>query len=366
MNVLAFTNRRPWVVKEPLQTVGPEIAIVSGNELYKNRTIRIYSSIIRQGREKVKQKDPEVIIADSLGLLGIVAVLFSLWYRIPLILRLGGNPWSVRSERIKGILVENPFQLRVITLLGMTILDNIALLYSDGYIVVSESVKEDILQRINTSPDKVKVVHQPPNMKEITKTKSHNKNDKKTILTVTNLQYKSKFEGVCRIIKDIEDILQKNQDTEYIIAGDGPYYDYLTKFIQNEITDPGVKSRIKTPGFVSDIGTLYANSDIVVYISFIDGYPNVPLEAQAAGLPVIANAGHGIIEQIEDGETGILVDPTNQYELRKSIEYLLERPEERHYLGAKARQKIEQENDQAAVGEQLYEAIEEIYSDVSV
>ena len=54
---------------------------------------------------------------------------------------------------------------------------------------------------------------------------------------------------------------------------------------------------------------LYALADVFVYVSDLDGYPNVVLEAQTAGVPVVANDAHGMCDQITDGETGYLVDP---------------------------------------------------------
>ena len=48
--------------------------------------------------------------------------------------------------------------------------------------------------------------------------------------------------------------------------------------------------------------------DCLLYTSFIDGLPNILLEATACGLPIIASGIGGIGDLVKDHETGILID----------------------------------------------------------
>jgi glycosyltransferase involved in cell wall biosynthesis len=65
-------------------------------------------------------------------------------------------------------------------------------------------------------------------------------------------------------------------------------------------------SRVILTGAVQDTAAYYATADVVVLPSHREGLPNVILEAQAAGKPVVAAAATGIVDVVADGETGLL------------------------------------------------------------
>ncbi|MBD2102621.1 glycosyltransferase family 4 protein [Leptolyngbya sp. FACHB-261] len=66
------------------------------------------------------------------------------------------------------------------------------------------------------------------------------------------------------------------------------------------------------------------NADIFIHPSiFDDPFPNAVLEAMAAGLPVIATRTGGIVESVEDGKTGLLVERSNAEMLAVAILRLL-------------------------------------------
>ena len=54
------------------------------------------------------------------------------------------------------------------------------------------------------------------------------------------------------------------------------------------------------------VAAYYQAADVYIHAARADNFPNVILEAQACGLPVIATAVGGIPEQIIEGETGFL------------------------------------------------------------
>ena len=363
VKVLAVTVRRPWVFAEPLETVGSDVAVVKGDSINGKRGR--YVHIFRELRQKFKTFGPDVLLVDGTDLLGLVMVLFSVWYSTPLIVRLGGNPRATRDERIQGLRMANESRLKMFLVYCRLLVDQFVLSFAHGCITVSESLRNEIQQQMDLPSERTAVVHYPPKS-GITIEPNRDTGEflptaEITILTVTNLTYPSKFEGVCRILEDIEEILLDHNDVEYVIAGGGSYHDQLESFIDAQIADSGVRDRIHTPGFVDDIDELYMRADIMAYVSFIDAYPNVILEAQIAQLPVVANADHGIIEQIDDGESGILIDPSHKTELKEAIEHLIEHPDERTRLGTNGARRVAEENDIERIGEQIFESVSSIY-----
>jgi glycosyltransferase involved in cell wall biosynthesis len=89
-------------------------------------------------------------------------------------------------------------------------------------------------------------------------------------------------------------------------------------------------------GFVppAELGPYYARAAVVCVPSRREGYGMVAREAMAYGRPVVATRVGGLADAIEDGVTGMLVEPAG---LRAAIERLLADPEERARLGAAAR-----------------------------
>lgn len=366
MKILAFTVRRPWVFADPLETIGTNAVTISAESI--NKKTKRYVHILREGRHKLKTFDPDILLVDGPDLLGLLVMLFSIWYHIPLIVRLGGNPQLGRREEILRLRVENKSMLKILLVHFRTVVDRIVLSFADGFITVSKSLKEDIHQQTDLPDERIAVVHYPPKPEVTADSNSDTSetlSDHGTLtLTVTNLSYHGKFEGICRILEDIEGILLDHDDAAYVIAGGGSYHDRLEDFIDEQIEDSSVRNRIYTPGFVSDINELYIRADIMAYVSFIDAYPNVILEAQTAQLPVVANADHGIVEQIDDGKTGILIDPSHETELKEAIEHLIEHPDERTRLGMNAARRVREENRVEKIGEQMFESVSSIYESI--
>jgi len=71
----------------------------------------------------------------------------------------------------------------------------------------------------------------------------------------------------------------------------------------------------------------FRQADIVALPTNEDNCPMVVLEAQAAGLPVMASNVGGVPDLVEDGVTGLLTDPASPESMSKAIERLLTDPE---------------------------------------
>ncbi|MBN2056729.1 glycosyltransferase [bacterium] len=90
-----------------------------------------------------------------------------------------------------------------------------------------------------------------------------------------------------------------------VIAGAGPLLDDLRRLAR----ELEMQDRIHFPGFLDDITDLYGCADLVLSTSLRETLGNTLIEAGLAGLPVIAPAVDGIPEVVEDGVTGILLEP---------------------------------------------------------
>ena len=93
-----------------------------------------------------------------------------------------------------------------------------------------------------------------------------------------------------------------------------------------------------TGGFVSDMPAIYAAIDVGVMPSYREGFGNVAVECAAMKVPIVATRIPGCLDSVQDGVTGVLVEPHDWLALAQGLRYLLKDPELRRRLGEAGRQ----------------------------
>lgn len=91
-----------------------------------------------------------------------------------------------------------------------------------------------------------------------------------------------------------------------------------------------------------------------------DGIPNVLVEAMAVGVPVVATNISAIPELVENGSTGVLVEPGNPPAMAQAVSDVLLHPDRYREQRDRARAKVEREFDNRLCVLQLYEIFKEI------
>ncbi|KRL94205.1 glycosyltransferase family 1 protein [Levilactobacillus hammesii] len=87
------------------------------------------------------------------------------------------------------------------------------------------------------------------------------------------------------LLKIFKNYLDRNPNSLLLIAGEGS----LKKQLVNETGDLGIKSRVKFLGNRNDIPNLLQAMDILMMPSLYEGMPFIGMEAQAAGIPIVAS-----------------------------------------------------------------------------
>src|SRR5690606_3484787 len=89
---------------------------------------------------------------------------------------------------------------------------------------------------------------------------------------------------------------------------------------------------------------IMAAADLVVHCStYPDPFPGVVLQGMATGKAVIATHLGGTKEQIEDGISGVLIEPNQPDQLAHAIIELLNDDERRLSLGARAARSVREQ-----------------------
>jgi glycogen synthase len=97
----------------------------------------------------------------------------------------------------------------------------------------------------------------------------------------------------------------------------------------------------------------YDSLDICVFPSLWENFPNVCLEAMAAGRPIIASSAGGMAEMLDDGGVGRLIASRDSVSLAREIISLLIAPAERIRLGELARKRVLETYNDGVIGEMM-------------
>ena len=108
---------------------------------------------------------------------------------------------------------------------------------------------------------------------------------------------------------------------EIIVVGDGP-----AKYVVEERFKSQVRNQARFIGELSEseMPLILASSDIYVWPAFEEAYGIGLLEAQAAGLPVVACREGGVGDVVRDGHTGLLAPDRSMHRFATNIELLIE------------------------------------------
>jgi phosphatidylinositol alpha-1,6-mannosyltransferase len=154
------------------------------------------------------------------------------------------------------------------------------------------------------------------------------------VMTVARLVSRK---GHKRVLRALAEIAANVPSFKYVIVGRGP----LEAELRALTAELNLEQRVVFAGFVPDdqLNHHYNLADIVVMPNTgddgdVEGFGMVFLEANAAGKPVIGGRSGGTSEAILDRETGFLVDPSEDRELRDALQTLLNDDKLRQTMGA--------------------------------
>jgi glycosyltransferase involved in cell wall biosynthesis len=113
--------------------------------------------------------------------------------------------------------------------------------------------------------------------------------------------------------------------------------------------------RIRLLGFQDDVRPAILASDVLVLPSFREGFGNVLIEAQSLGVPVVGSRITGIVDAVDDGQTGLLVDVGDARALRLALQSLMDDPGRRMGMGKRGAQWVRERFSQTRIWSALHD-----------
>jgi len=142
-----------------------------------------------------------------------------------------------------------------------------------------------------------------------------------------------------------------------LIVGTGGQH----RALEHLINELGLQRTVRLLGPRTDVPALLRIFDLAVCSSNFEGSPLTVLEYMEAGLPVVSTRVGGVPDLVEDGVTGLLVDPGDPAALAGALSGLLGDRERRAEMGIKGRERRRSEFDIDVTVERIEQLYEELY-----
>jgi glycosyltransferase involved in cell wall biosynthesis len=151
-------------------------------------------------------------------------------------------------------------------------------------------------------------------------------------------------------------LITNQAETCFLVVGDGA----LREELQGSPEAARLGGRLVWASLREDMPDAYFASDVVAVTSDNEGTAVSAIEAQAVGLPVVSTRVGGMASVVEDGKTGVLVEPDDENAFARALERLLGDEALRIRLGQKGNERARAE---FSLG-RLVRSIDDLYRDL--
>jgi len=190
-------------------------------------------------------------------------------------------------------------------------------------VVAVSSYTAGLIAATGASPAELRLI--PPGV-ELPSDPTPERPERPTLLTIARLR--DAYKGHDVLIRALARVRADVPDVELVVIGDGP----LRGDLERLASAVGVTDAVRFLGTVSDDerDLWLRRTDVFTMPSRLpsdgragEGFGIVYLEAAAYGKPVVAGNVAGALDAVADGETGLLVDPTDERAVADALTRLL-------------------------------------------
>jgi glycosyltransferase involved in cell wall biosynthesis len=130
------------------------------------------------------------------------------------------------------------------------------------------------------------------------------------------------WKGFADLIVAMSQVVEQ-VDSRLLILGEGPMRAELTELINAR----GLEETVRLTGNVDNPLSYFSHADVFVLCSYVEGLPNVLVEAMLCGCtPVATNCPTGPREVLQDGQHGYLVPMRDRAALAEAIVNAIRNP----------------------------------------
>lgn len=136
------------------------------------------------------------------------------------------------------------------------------------------------------------------------------------------------------LVKAAPEVLTEFPNAKFLLVGTGwgPEGDEHMQEVKDLVLSMGLQSSVIFTGYRADANRILREASVAVHASLNENLGGT-IEALMIGCPMVATRVGGMVDAVRDGETGILVNPSDPSDLARGITQLLRDPERARALG---------------------------------
>lgn len=167
--------------------------------------------------------------------------------------------------------------------------------------------------------------------------------------------------GINELVSAFVRLNKKHADTRLLLVG--PYEENLDPILPETKRVIDECEAIEAVGSQKDVRPFYEQSDVLVFPSYREGFPNVVIEAGAMDLPSIVTDINGSREIVENGKNGLIVPARDEQMLYEAMQWMVNHPDERQKMIENARSMVASRFEQGFVRQCLKDYYKSILDD---
>jgi glycosyltransferase involved in cell wall biosynthesis len=209
---------------------------------------------------------------------------------------------------------------------------------TDCFVAVSECVRRSLIEQERVRPEAIRIIHNGLHVERFSRSTVPAEARRKLGLApggplIGFVGRCSPEKGGATWVRAMARLVRADGNLQGVLVGDGPRCSTWQALAAAE----GVSTRIRFVGGQVDIVPWLAVMDVLVCPSQQESFGLAALEAQAAGVPVVATRVDGFLEVLHDGEDALLVGPEDPVGTAEAIHAVLCSEERAKALAAAGR-----------------------------
>lgn len=165
--------------------------------------------------------------------------------------------------------------------------------------------------------------------------------------------------GINELIQAYIELEKEQKNCKLLLVG--PFESDLDPLLPETINEIRNNGKIISVGYQKDVRLFFALSNVLVFPSYREGFPNVVMQAGAMGLPAIVSDINGCNEIIKNNENGIIIPVKDTTAIFDAMQKIISDKELRTKLEGNSRKNISTLYEQ----KQMWEALLKEYNNLN-